>query len=153
MFGWFAQPPHSLWGLSSLTRDRTSAFGSENTVKTQCPNHWITREFPAACFLIQSQNCSVIILFSLSVVSSSSATQWTVAGQAPLFMGFPRQEYWSALPFPSPGDLLTQGSDPHFLHWQVNSFTTELPGKLCSVNHHSLILEHFHHPSKKSLTR
>ena len=36
------------------------------------------------------------------------ATPWTVALQAPLSMGFPRQEYWSGLPFPSPGDL----SDP-----------------------------------------
>ena len=35
----------------------------------------------------------------------SFVTPWTVARQAPLSMGFPRQEYWSALPFPSPGDL------------------------------------------------
>ena len=34
-----------------------------------------------------------------------SATSWTVAGQAPLSVGFYRQEYWSGLPFPSPGDL------------------------------------------------
>ena len=34
-----------------------------------------------------------------------SATPWTVARQAPLSMGFPRQEYWSGLPLPSPGDL------------------------------------------------
>ena len=33
------------------------------------------------------------------------ATPWTVAQQAPLSMGFPRQEYWSGLPFPPPGDL------------------------------------------------
>ena len=33
------------------------------------------------------------------------ATAWTVARQAPLFMEFSRQEYWSGLPFPSPGDL------------------------------------------------
>ena len=33
------------------------------------------------------------------------ATPWTVAHQAPLFMGFSRQEYWSGVPFPSPGDL------------------------------------------------
>ena len=38
-------------------------------------------------------------------------TPWTVARQAPLFMGFSRQEYWSGLSFPSPGDLLTQGSN------------------------------------------
>ena len=34
------------------------------------------------------------------------ATLWTVVHQAPLSMGFPRQEYWSGSPFPSPGDLL-----------------------------------------------
>ena len=34
-----------------------------------------------------------------------SGISWTVAHQAPLSMGFPRQEYWSGLPFPSPGDL------------------------------------------------
>ena len=36
-------------------------------------------------------------------------TPWTVARQAPLFMGFPRQEYWSGLPFPSPGNLPDPG--------------------------------------------
>ena len=36
-------------------------------------------------------------------------TLWTIARQAPLFMGFSRQEYWSGLPFPSPGDLPNPG--------------------------------------------
>ena len=40
------------------------------------------------------------------------ATPWTVAQQAPLSMGFPRQEYWSGLPFPSPGDLPDPGIEP-----------------------------------------
>ena len=44
------------------------------------------------------------------------ATPWTVAYQAPPPMGFSRQEYWSGLPFPSPGDLLTQGSNLGLLH-------------------------------------
>ena len=39
------------------------------------------------------------------------ATPWTVDGQALLSMGFSRQEYWSALPFPSPGDLPNPGSN------------------------------------------
>ena len=39
-------------------------------------------------------------------------TLWTVAHQAPLSMGFPRQEYWSGLPFPSPGDLPDPGIKP-----------------------------------------
>ena len=40
------------------------------------------------------------------------ATPWTVARQAPLSMGFPRQEYWSRLPFPTTGDLHNPGTEP-----------------------------------------
>ena len=43
---------------------------------------------------------------------STSATPWTVARQAPLPMGFPRQEYWNWLLFPSPGDLPKLGVEP-----------------------------------------
>ena len=43
-----------------------------------------------------------ILLFSRSVVSDSFVMLWTVAHQAPLSMGFPRQEYWNGLPFLSP---------------------------------------------------
>ena len=39
-------------------------------------------------------------------------TLWTVALQAPLSMGFSRQEYWSGLPFPPPGDLPNLGTEP-----------------------------------------
>ena len=41
---------------------------------------------------------------------------WTVAYQAPLSMGFSRQEYWRGVPLPSPGDLPTQGLNPGLLH-------------------------------------
>ena len=44
------------------------------------------------------------------------ATRWTVARQAPLFMEFSRQEYWIGLPFPPPGDSLTQELNPDLLH-------------------------------------
>ena len=49
------------------------------------------------------------------------ATPWPVTCQAPLSMGFSRQNYWSGLPYPPPEDLLIQGLNPHFLsllHWQ-----------------------------------
>ena len=50
------------------------------------------------------------------------ATPWTVAYEAPLSMGFPRQEYCSGLPFPAPGDLPDPGIKPvspaSLLHWQ-----------------------------------
>ena len=45
-------------------------------------------------------------------MSDSFVTPWTVAHQAPLSMGFSRQEYWSGLPFPSPGDLPDPGIEP-----------------------------------------
>ena len=54
----------------------------------------------------------------------SFVTTWTVAHQAPLSMGFPKQEYSSGLPFPSPGSqgiLLSQGLNLHLLHWQLDS--------------------------------
>ena len=45
---------------------------------------------------------------------------WTVAHQAPLSPGLPRQNYWSGLPFLSPGIFLTQGLNLGLLHWQVD---------------------------------
>ena len=57
------------------------------------------------------------------------AIPWTVALQAPLSMGFPRQEYWSGLPFPSPGDLLDPGIEPESPVLASGFFTTEPPGK------------------------
>ena len=54
-------------------------------------------------------------------MASSFVAVWTVARQAPLSVGFPRQEYWSGPPFPSPGDLSDPGVEPHLLHWQVGS--------------------------------
>ena len=45
-------------------------------------------------------------------VMSDSAAPWAVALQAPLSMGFPRQEYWSGLPCLSPGDLPNTGIEP-----------------------------------------
>ena len=52
-----------------------------------------------------------------------------VAYQAPLFMGLSRQEYWSELPFPSPGDLPDPGIKPRSPALQADSLPTELLGK------------------------
>ena len=56
-------------------------------------------------------------------------TPQTVDHQAPLSLGFPRQEYWGGLPFPSPGDLLKPGIDPKCPALAGGFFTTEPPGK------------------------
>ena len=58
------------------------------------------------------------------------ATPWTVAPRDPLYMGFPRQEYWSGLPFPTPGDLPTQESNPRLLRWQAHSLPVNHQGSL-----------------------
>ena len=60
-------------------------------------------------------------------------TPWTIAHQAPLFMGFSRQEYWSGLLFTPPVDLLTQGLNLCFLHWQVDSLSLSHLGSLWSI--------------------
>jgi len=70
------------------------------------------------------QNSSFIaflLLFSHSVESDSFATPWTVAHQAPLSMGFSRQEYWMGCHFLLQGIFLTQRANPCLLHWQVIS--------------------------------
>ena len=56
-------------------------------------------------------------------------TPWTVAYQAPPSMGFSRQEYWSGLPFPSPGDLPNTGIDLWSPTLQADPLASEPPGK------------------------
>ena len=62
-------------------------------------------------------------------VMSNSTTLWTIAHQAPLSMGFSRQEYWSKLPFPYSGDLSNPGIESQCPALQADSLLTELPGK------------------------
>ena len=57
------------------------------------------------------------------------AVPWTVAYQAPPVMEFSRQEYWSGLPFLSPGDLPDPGIEPRFPPLQADALPSELPGK------------------------
>ena len=93
------------------------------------------------CFLIP-QNlslfkviCSAFSIQNASMLSCSVMSLWlfaTVACQAPLSMGFSRQEYWSRLPFPSPGDLPDPGikaASPVSPALAGEFFTTEPPGK------------------------
>ena len=76
----------------------------------------------------------------------SFVTPWTVTRQAPLSMGFPRQEYWNGLPFPSPRDLHDQGIKFMSPALAGGFFTPEPPGKP-EISHTNKI-EHSNH--KKS---
>ena len=57
------------------------------------------------------------------------ATLWTIAYQAPLSVGFSKQEYCSGLPFPSPGDLPNPGIEPGSPTLEADALTSEPPGK------------------------
>ena len=56
-------------------------------------------------------------------------TPWTVAYKAPPSMGFSRQQYWSGLPFPSPGDLPDSGIEPGSPALQADALPSKPPGK------------------------
>ena len=64
-----------------------------------------------------------------------SATPWTVACQAPLYMEFLRQEYWSRLPFPTPGNLPNPGIKPGSPVMQTDSLPLASPGKPYTYTH------------------
>ena len=63
-------------------------------------------------------------------VRSNSATPWTVVHQAPPSVGFSRQEYWSGLPFPSPGNLPDPGIKPRSPSLETDYLPYKPPGKL-----------------------
>jgi len=75
-------------------------------------------------YMFQCKSLSRVQLF---------VTPWTVAHQAPPFMGFSKQEYWSGLPFPSPGDLPNPGIEPRSPTLQADTLNSEPPGKLSKL--------------------
>ena len=69
-----------------------------------------------------------------------ATSPWTVACQAPLSMGFSRQEYWSGSPFPSPGDLPDPGIELTSSALQADTLSAEPTGKIASVESQHLYL-------------
>ena len=91
---------------------------------------------PLRMFIFLSSTLKVIreraCACSVASVLSNSANPWTLACQAPMSVEFSRQEYWTGLPFPPPGDLPDPGTKPTSPvppALQVDFFTTEPPGK------------------------
>ena len=98
----------------------------------------------AVCLFLLMDGCSVIQLCSCVQLF---ATLWSVALQAPLFMEFSRQEYWSGLPFPTPEDLPDPGMEPESLASPALAgrfFTTAPPGKPQYI--HRYMYENAYHP-------
>ena len=93
--------------------------------------------------LFTVHNFTIINKTTRSEVKSLSyvwlfATPWTITYKAPLSMEFSRQEYWSGLPFPSPGDLPDPGIKPGSPALQTDTLLSEPPEKPNIFNHKSL---------------
>ena len=83
---------------------------------------------PGSCpqLLPLSPGCAVL---GCAVISNSLPPPWTIARQVPLSIGFSRQEYWSGLPCPPPGDLPNPGIKPRSPALQGDSLLSEPPGR------------------------
>ena len=81
-------------------------------------------------------------------------TPWTVARQAPQSMGFSRQEYWSGLPFPSPGDLPNSGIEPRSSALQADALLSEMVAITKKNNWYCLVIRRRQwHPTPALLAR
>ena len=98
---------------SSIPPSVCPPFIFEDLLCTRC----FVRCYGACCGGLVAKSCPTL------------AAPWTVACQASLSIGFSRQEYWSGLPFPSPGDLPNPGIEPGSPALQVDSLPTDLKGK------------------------
>ena len=85
-----------------------------NNIWQKCRNYYLLKHnivYMTWHSLFQHTSCHACVLSHVRLITAL----WTVIWKAPLFMGFSRQEYWSGLPFSSPGIFLTQGSNPCLL--------------------------------------
>ena len=98
------------------------------------PVLWVAENFSLYAFFKTKKSLSFWLFGGggclIAKLCSTLVTPCTVACQAPLSMRFSRQEYWSGLPFPSPGDLPNPGIEPRSPALQADSLPTELWGKL-----------------------
>ena len=127
------------WALESITTNKASAvmefqlsyFKSPKMMLWKCCIQYASK-FGKLCSGHRTGK-GQFSFFNSSVQPLSHvrlfATPWTVAHQAPPSIGFSRQEHWSVLPFPSPGDLPHPGIEPRSPALQADALTSELPGK------------------------
>ena len=104
----------------TLALTRWTFVGKVMSLLLICCLDWSQFFFQANTIRVKVKSLSRVQLF---------ATPWTVAYQVPQSMGFSRQEYWSGLPFPSPGDLPDPGIEPRSPALQADALPFEPPGK------------------------
>ena len=135
------ESPRALAPACQPTSFPAISFNTTYVLSRELSNHLWTNNLTVCLFfpvenalpLIVSFRKIPLILQCLPVCVLSRVqlfeTPLAVARQAPLSMGFFRQESWSELPFPTPGDLPVPGIELTSPALQVDSFTVELPGK------------------------
>ena len=123
----------ALWPLSGMALGRLSVYvvGKDEIRAMQARDGIVTGTTTPPGFYSWIWKVKVKVK-SLSRVRLF-ATLWTIAHQAPPSMGFSRQEYWSGLPFPSPGDLPDPGIEPKSPALRADNLTSEPPGKLLNL--------------------
>ena len=92
----------------------------------------LTQSFPSHCvvsFIVILLLLLLLLLLSRFSCGRLCSTPWATAYQAPPPMGFSRQEYWSGVPLPSPGDLPNPGIKPRSPTLQADALPSEPPGK------------------------
>ena len=123
-------------GLQSVGSQRVGHNWATNThTHTHTHTHIITTQLRHLQFLSlrngdTAEDIRCCCCYTVFSCVQLFVTPWTVAGQAPLCLGFPRQEYWAGLPLPSPGDLPDPGTEPVSLTRPALAgrfFTTETP--------------------------
>ena len=125
------------------------------TLKLPSNTVFLISLYPVICLLSQSLTPTCLLIsYTMWVCAQLCPTllqpPWTVACQAPLSMKFSRQEYWSGLPFPSPGDLPNPGIKPGSPTLEADSLLPETPGKPLSYTILQPKHRHRSHPATLS---
>ena len=125
------------WILKASAKGDSRLSPSESLVKTSHmakPDSTMGRYSPPIAPSLQNHTSVDFMVKLVKLLSRVRlfATPWTVTYYAFLSMGFSRQEYWSGLPFPSPGDLPDPGIKPGSPTLQADALTSEPPGKSIS---------------------
>ena len=106
-------------GILFLTKEARIYNGAKTASSVSIPK--LLGKLTAMCKRMKLEHLLRVCVLSHFNHVQLFSTPWTIALQAPLCVGFPRQEYWSGLLFPPPKDILTQGLNHSLLHWQKDS--------------------------------
>ena len=123
---------YSPWGLKESDTTELLNFRFQTLVNgiTHIPEGCELKQESAPTFSLEAGESFLLLLLSRISRVRLPATPRTVAHQAPPSMGFSRQEYWSGVPLPSPGDLSYPGIEPSSPRLEAHALTSEPPAQI-----------------------